>query len=262
MRRTVLPNTLAICEINPHETRFLYNEIFVQKTYMKHGVEISPGDTIIDAGANIGLFALFALVNFNPARVFCFEPATHCLEALRFNLAAWGNRAVVVGSALADFHGEANFTYYPGYSIMSGLFADEARDLDVLKAGARTQMARVSKVPVDDRRIELLVGSKLENPLSYKCPVTTISSVIEQYEIENIDLLKIDVERAENAIIRGIDDKHWERIRQIVVEVHDQGGREHETMRDQLARRGYETVLDIEDGLENSAIYSLTARRG
>ena len=89
MRRTVLPNTLAICEINPHETRFLYNEIFVQKTYMKHGVEISPGDTIIDAGANIGLFALFALVNFNPARVFCFEPATHCLEALRFNLAAW-----------------------------------------------------------------------------------------------------------------------------------------------------------------------------
>jgi hypothetical protein len=63
------------------------------------------------------------------------------------------------------------------------------------------------------------------------------------------------------AIIRGINDEHWERIKQIVVEVHDQGAREHEVMRDILASKGYNTVLDIEDGLDNSAIYGLTARR-
>ncbi len=261
MKNAVLPNKMAICEINPHETKFLYNEIFVQKTYTKHGVQIKPGDTIIDAGANIGMFAMYMLMNFHPARIFCFEPATHCLDALRVNLAEWADRVVVTGSALADLEGEADFTYYPGYSIMSGLFANEARDLDVLKAGARTQMARVSKNPIEERMIDMLVGNKLENALSFKCPVTTISKMIKQHAIESIGLLKIDVERAENAIIKGIDDEHWERIQQIVVEVHDQGAREHETMRKLFVSKGYETVLDVEEGLENSSIYSLTARR-
>ncbi|MDE3177946.1 MAG: FkbM family methyltransferase [Pseudomonadota bacterium] len=261
MKKAVLPNNISIAEINPHETKFLYNEIFVQKTYMRHGIEINPGDVIIDAGANIGMFALYALTHYNPARIYCFEPAAHCVEALRANLAAWDERVVILESALGDFEGEADFTYYPGYSIMSGLFADEDRDLDVLKAGARTQMARLSKFQVEERMIDALVGGKLKNAESFKCPVTTLSSVIEKYDLPVVNLLKIDVERAENAIIGGIGDRHWERIRQIVVEVHDQGAREHEAMRDALARRGFETTLDVEEGLENSAIYALTARR-
>ncbi len=261
MKNAVLPNRLQICEINPHETKFLYKEIYVQKNYMKHFVEIRAGVVIIDAGANIGMFALYALTQFNPARIFCFEPAPNCLAALRVNLEAWADRVVIFDSALGDSEGEAEFTYYPGYSIMSGLFADKDRDLEVLKAGARTQFARASKVVVEDRMIDMLVGSKLENASSFKCPVTTVSNTIDKYDMHIINLLKIDVERAENAIIRGIRDEHWERIKQIVVEVHDQGAREHEMMRNMLTSKGYETVLSIEDGLENSAIYGLTARR-
>jgi len=261
MRDAVLPNKIPICEINSYETKFLYNEIFIQKSYMKHDIEIGHGDTIIDAGANIGLFALYLFTEYNPSRIFCFEPAPNCLAALRVNLAKWADRVVIAESALGDSAGEAEFTYYPGYSIMSGLFANKDRDLDVLKAGARTQAARLSKVTVEERFIDALVGSKLENSVSFKCPVTTVSDVICKYDIQTVNLLKIDVERAENAIIRGINDEHWERIKQIVVEVHDQGAREHEVMRDILASKGYNTVLDIEDGLDNSAIYGLTARR-
>jgi FkbM family methyltransferase len=261
MQNTVLPNKMPICEINPYETRFLYKEIFVQKSYMNHGVEIGHGDVIIDAGANIGMFALYAFVEYNPSRVFCFEPAPNCLDALRVNLARWADRVVIVDSALGDSEGEAEFTYYPGYSIMSGLFANKNRDLDVLKAGARTQVARVSEFSVEECMIDALVRNKLENSVSFKCPITTVSNVIDKYDIQIVNLLKIDVERAENAIIRGVNDEHWERIKQVVVEVHDQGAREHEVMRDMLACKGYNTVLSIEDGFENSAIYGLTARR-
>ena len=261
MQDAVLPNKMSIFEINSYETKFLYDEIFVQRSYMQHDIEIGRGDTIIDAGANIGMFALYLLTEFDPSRIFCFEPAPNCLDALRANLARWTDQVIISDSALGDSTGEAEFTYYPGYSIMSGLFANKDRDLDTLKSGARTQAAQKNKAIVEERFINAIVGKKLENSVSFKCPITTISDVIDKHDIQTVNLLKIDVERAENAIIRGINDKHWGRIKQIVVEVHDQGAREHEVMRDTLAEKGYHTVLSIESGLDNSAIYGLTARR-
>jgi hypothetical protein len=36
-----------------------------------------------------------------------------------------------------------------------------------------------------------------------------------------VDLLKIDVERAELDVLLGIDERDWPRIRQIVAEVHE-----------------------------------------
>lgn len=49
---------------------------------------------------------------------------------------------------------------------------------------------------------------------------TTISEIIEEQELTRIDLLKIDVERAELLAIDGIWLGDWEKIKQVVVEVH------------------------------------------
>ncbi len=43
------------------QTRFIYEEIFVRRCYCRHGIRVRDGDTVIDAGANVGLFALFLL---------------------------------------------------------------------------------------------------------------------------------------------------------------------------------------------------------
>jgi len=261
MGQTVLPNGMTVAEINPYETQFVYTEIFVQKLYFAHGIKVQPGDVILDAGSNIGLFALFLFSQCNPGRVYCFEPAPECLAALRHNLAPFGDRAVIADAALGDTEGEAAFTYYPGYSIMSGLFAEPARDLDVLKAGARAQFARKSGHGLNERMMDRLVMQKLDAPISFRCPVTTVSRVIEQHGLDRIHLLKVDVERAEGAILRGIEDAHWPRIDQVVAEVHDQGEAEHEAMRDLLISKGFETVMTVEEGLENSGIYAISARR-
>lgn len=39
-----------------------------------------------------------------------------------------------------------------------------------------------------------------------------------------VDLLKIDVERAELAVLRGVQPEDWPRIRQVSMEVHDVDG--------------------------------------
>lgn len=39
---------------------FLYEEVYCQQQYLQHGVGLKPGDTVVDVGANIGLFSLFA----------------------------------------------------------------------------------------------------------------------------------------------------------------------------------------------------------
>ncbi len=73
--------------------------------------------------------------------------------------------------------------------------------------------------------------------------------------------MKIDVECAENIVLAGIKEEHWPLIQQLVVEVHDQGAREHETMRDMLKGRGYQVELLAESGLKNSGIFEIIARR-
>ncbi|RUT04421.1 hypothetical protein DSM106972_046490 [Dulcicalothrix desertica PCC 7102] len=53
----------------------------------------------------------------------------------------------------------------------------------------------------------------------------TLSSVINELEINTIDLLKIDVEGEEYKVLQGIIPHDWNKIKQIVAEVHDIDGR-------------------------------------
>ena len=55
--------------------------------------------------------------------------------------------------------------------------------------------------------------------------LTTLSSVINDLDVKNIDLLKIDVEGAEYEVLQGIAPDDWGKIKQIVLEVHDLEGR-------------------------------------
>jgi 31-O-methyltransferase len=50
--------------------------------------------------------------------------------------------------------------------------------------------------------------------------VTTISPVMAAEAVDEIALLKVDVEGAELAMLEGITSSDWGRIRQVTVEVH------------------------------------------
>jgi hypothetical protein len=57
----LLPNGLCISHSAPQsEVRFLFSEVYEQQQYLQHGVRLCAGQAVIDVGANIGLFAMFA----------------------------------------------------------------------------------------------------------------------------------------------------------------------------------------------------------
>jgi len=100
---------------------------------------------------------------------------------------------------------------------MSGLFADPEAD----RALVRTAMIN-SGMSQDEVDASLEGRYGTETP---SCELRTLSSVLCEQQLDRVDLLKIDVEGAERDVLQGIQDGDWSLIQQIVVEVHDQGGR-------------------------------------
>jgi FkbM family methyltransferase len=210
---------LRVAGINRGETDFLYREIFVDDAYFPSGVGLPPDAVVVDVGANIGMFTLRAARHSPTARVIAVEPVAELAGAVQINAELHGLDVRAVCAALGAEQSEAEFTFYPRNTVMSGRFADMAEDRSVLKgylltgAGAST-----------DSQLDRLVSDSLAT--ERRCvPVTTLTSVADEYGLDRIDLLKIDVEKAEMEVLQGIDDRLWPRIMRAVLEVHDLDGR-------------------------------------
>jgi hypothetical protein len=57
------------------EAAFVLNEIYLDRTYDVPGVDWRKCRSILDLGANVGAFALYAPFRVPNATVYCFEPA-------------------------------------------------------------------------------------------------------------------------------------------------------------------------------------------
>jgi FkbM family methyltransferase len=208
--------------VNPHETTFLHEEIFGARAYLQGGLSIPPGAVVVDAGANIGMFTLFAHAEAPDVTVLAFEPLLPLASTLRQNVAEFGVSAEVFPCGLSDVERAVSFTYYPGYTTMSTLsaYADPEGDKDAVRRQVRS-----------DPGLDPDMAEHLDEILAFRLrPVTQpgrlrrLSSVIDERGLDRVDLLKIDVQRAELDVLRGIDDRHWGLVRQVAVEVHDAPG--------------------------------------
>lgn len=59
----VTPQGWRVNYVSKNDVRFLLKEIFQDKVHLRHGVQLSSDDVVIDVGANIGIFAAFAAEN-------------------------------------------------------------------------------------------------------------------------------------------------------------------------------------------------------
>ena len=66
---------------------FTFYENLIRQDYLQHGIQLKPGDTVIDIGANIGAFTVLAAsqVGYN-GKVFAFEPEAMTFECLLKNI--------------------------------------------------------------------------------------------------------------------------------------------------------------------------------
>ena len=250
---------LLVAQLNRTETDFLYREIFVENAYLRHGIGLPAAPVVVDVGANIGMFSLLVAQRSRGARILAVEPVAELAHAASVNAELHGVDVTVLNCGLGSRTGEVAFCYYPNNTLMSGIYGDAEEDRAVLRSYLRT--APGGDMPGGDPAAQLdrLVDDRMRAQ-PRRCRLTTLTEVVAAHRIDRIDLLKIDVEKAESDVLAGIDQATWERIDQVVVEVHDLHGRLRAVL-DQLAARGFDAVHEQDRRLALTPCHTVYARR-
>lgn len=183
--------------------------------------ELRHGDVLLDVGAHIGVHALAAarrLQTHGGGRVLAFEPTPDSAAKLRTGAGRNGLDITVVESALGDAPGEM------------ALFADDR--YDPADAGVRSAFGT--------------------GPLVAVTPVTTFDEWAAANHLTQLDIVKIDVEGCEAAVLRGMRESLQQRQpRALLVEIKQNSiGRaptSDQQLRALLSDLGYETTGRVFD---------------
>jgi FkbM family methyltransferase len=173
-------------------------------------------------------------------------------ECLKANVELHGIDARVFECGLSSSPGTAEFTFYPGNTVLSGFHAD----LEADRGTTRTYMVNSGFSP---RAADLFLSSMFKKT-TFPCRLRTLSEIIDEEGVTRIDLLKIDAERSEREVLAGIRAEHWPMIRQAAIEVHDEAGGLDEIQRI-LAEHGFQVATDQDPLLKGCALYNVFARR-
>ncbi len=154
---------------------------------------------IVDGGANIGIASLFFSTIYPNATIYAFEPSVENVTTYRDNM-KWNENATIYNKALCDSVGLV--------------------DLQVSECSRYHSLYRSDSM--DDIR-------KVES--------TSLSDWIRNENILKIDILKLNVEGAEQDVILGLND-NMSKVRYIVGEFHPEYLNE-ETFKQELTKRHF-----------------------
>ena len=86
-RTCPLPTGENVAYISKPDVAFLYREVYEKQSYIQHGITLAPGDTVLDVGANIGMFAAFAAQRVGlSGHVVAVEPIPLTCDVLSYNM--------------------------------------------------------------------------------------------------------------------------------------------------------------------------------
>ncbi|NET41324.1 FkbM family methyltransferase [Okeania sp. SIO2B3] len=225
-----LPNGMKIFCLLKNEVKLVYSEV---QDYIKNGIELHEGNTVFDVGANIGLFTLltYQLCNKN-VKVYAFEPIPEIFEVLQANVQRFdAEKLMVFPYGLSQESKSVTFFYYPKVTIGSTMYPPSKEEIDELKQTLMQNLIKnlnigwtswIRWIPPFLR--QLIIDNQIEKGFQGKqvtCQLRTLSEVIREHNVEQIDLLKVDVEKSELDVLLGIEDRDWQKIKQVVVEVHN-----------------------------------------
>jgi FkbM family methyltransferase len=191
----------------------IINEVFFYQDYLHYYHGETP-HTVIDIGANIGYFTVFAKTCFPKARVIAFEPF------------------------------EKSFLRLKEHISLNGFVNVQAINKAVGKATGSTQLFLAG----DSGENSIVRGN---SATSKAVTVETISfeDVFREFKIESCDFLKVDCEGAEYDIFYGLPESLFPRIKHIAMETHfiDSESRNREALNSFLTSKGF-LVLNVDLG--------------
>ncbi|MEK6334554.1 MAG: FkbM family methyltransferase [Acidobacteriota bacterium] len=158
--------------------------------FLRSEYGIPPHDaTLVDLGANIGAFSVYAAVMTRNTRVYAYEPMPEAYEVLRENV-----RLNKLTESIKCF----NYAV-AGTSAERELFVTGTNFFfPTLIAPAKAQVTRSQPV---------------------QC--TTLAEIIEANKLAQVNLLKVDVEGAEYDILYRTPFQYFARIQEIRMEYHN-----------------------------------------
>jgi FkbM family methyltransferase len=188
-------------------------QIFARRVYPLSGWE----KVIVDAGANVGFFSLYAARTCPLARILAIEPSSSTYQRLVENVkkSGFGDRVCCLQACLAGSDGQ--------------------RYLEL--TNRRSQLQRLlphDSMPDSGLRVNsVTLNSALQNEVA-------------------IDLLKMDIEGSEYEVLHGCSSETLAKIRKVILEFHPDEGSPPELLKF-MQRNGF----SLESKVENAQGYGL-----
>jgi FkbM family methyltransferase len=160
----------------------IFYEIFLERAYGLPPSLLTDPLVIIDAGSNIGMTALYFSALYPRARIYCLEPDPHNFQLLQRNLDLHkvAGRAILIEAALYDRDGRIGLSN-----------AQWAYNSSVCEGGA------------DQKTVAAI----------------SMDSLLDQFHLDRIDLLKIDIEGSEDKVFANATG--WlKKVSVLLIEVH------------------------------------------
>ena len=97
-----LSDDVSIYGYNKAEVQFSYEDIFRDHCYLKYGMVFPAGGCIMDIGANIGMFSVFAGMQNEGLKIYSFEPLPQAFELLKLNTSLYRGDFKVFNHGISD----------------------------------------------------------------------------------------------------------------------------------------------------------------
>lgn len=160
--------------------------------------------TIVDCGANVGLASAFLLLEYPDARVIAVEPDPSNFELCQRNLAQFGSRAVVLQAAV-----------WP----------------------------RSAAVVMNDSHRGTWAATVSEGSGPGQLPGISLSELFDRFGLSSVDILKVDIEGAEEPVFASPELGWLDRVRCIQIELEPSS---RATFFHALAGRGFSYMQHTE----------------
>jgi FkbM family methyltransferase len=162
----------------------VFGQIFLKHEY-NINLPVEP-KIVIDGGANIGLFSVYIKSKYPNAKIIAIEPDDDNFEMLKKNVAGYEDIQIKkAGLWSKRMHSRITDKYGLG---KWGMVTEEIEEKEAITADFNT---------------------------------LTITDILNEYNIQYIDLLKLDIETAEKQLFAENYSEWLPRVKVIVIELHD-----------------------------------------
>ncbi len=197
--------------------RYIINEVWIHNLYTQE-FGIREKDIVLDIGAHIGIFSIFASKIARKGKVYAFEPSPESFKLLKENISLNNLKNIIPVNK--------------GFSSKKG--------------------GRKMYISNEDHREDSFY-SRGKKEIEIK--TISLNDFFKEYNIDKIDFLKMDCEGAEYEIFRNSSKKSLRKLKKIAMEYHNIGEKKNLNSLKAFFKKNGFVVKEGHKGENNGILY-------